>query len=195
MATISKHGVFVALNPGAIHSEELHSKFSDTLGVLITGRSGIGKSELALNLIHRGHSLVADDAPLLNRQDNEIIGRCSDTLQDFLDVQDLGVLNIRFLFGAAAIKTSQRLDLIAHLVDAHETTPQETADAADTSHSQCILDLPIPKHIIPIKPGRHLALWVECIALNQQLQARGYDAGQDLQNRLDQIIARQASCA
>ena len=182
----------MALNPGVSHFGQ-----PDILGILITGRSGIGKSELALNLIDRGHSLIADDAPLLNRVDNDIIGQCPETLQDFLNVRGLGVLNIRFLYDETAIKTSQRLDLIIRLVDTDEPAQDTAQDTLLFNHIsyQHVLGITIPERAIKIKPGRDLALWVECAARDLQLRQQGYHAEQELQQRLDRIIERQSSCA
>lgn len=203
MATISKHGVFMALIPEALYSSTLSAGSSGmrsgidagcikrvgSTGVLLTGRSGIGKSELALSLIDRGHRLVADDAPLLNYNDRQIIGQCSEVLQDFLKIRNLGVVNIRFMYGENAVQSFQRLDLIIHLHDGSESD----VDFAERK-SQQILGVAIPKLSISVQQQRNLTLLVECAARDSMLRRQGYHADQDLQQRLTQTIARQTLC-
>jgi HPr kinase/phosphorylase len=180
MTTISRHGVFITINRS---------------GVLIVGRSGIGKSELALHLLDRGHSLVADDAPLLSRADDHtIFGQCPEVLQDFLNVYGLGILNIRRLYGDGAIIPQQRLDLIIRL----ENDPAQIKSSASSAlngfyQRQQILGIPVPELTMLVKSDRDHALLVECAVRDLQLRNQGYTAGQDLQTRLSQVIARQSA--
>ncbi len=163
-----------------------HGVFMDVLGigVLLTGNSGIGKSELALGLINRGHRLVADDAVTITKQeDNTLFGTCPELLQDFLEVRGLGVLNIRVMFGDTAIKDRKRLQLIIHIV----TLDDERLRNLDRLHGvhtiQTIFDIDIPEVTIPVAPGRNLSVLVECAVRNQVLKMTGYSASEEFINR------------
>jgi len=162
----------------------MHGVFMDVfgLGVLITGDSGVGKSELALELISRGHGLVADDVVELGRvAPNTIEGRCPGMLRDFLEVRGLGLLNIRTIFGETASRMKMRLTLIVHL--------QRTSIGVDSprlpldAQSQEILGVPIRKVIIPVAAGRNLAVLMEAAVRNTILQMRGIDSMQDFLER------------
>jgi len=165
------------------------------LGVLITGASGAGKSELALELISRGHRLIADDAPELSRIAGNIIeGRCPPHLQDFLEVRGLGVLNIRRLFGDSAITLNKRVRLIINLVRAGEGPGTEAFRLQGTRRYRWILDVPIPEISLPIAPGRNLAVLVECAVRDYIQRLHGYLADQDLAERLHREIAGRRPC-
>ena len=164
----------------------VHGVFLEVLstGVLLTGESGTGKSELALELISRGHRLIADDAPEFARIAPDIInGTCPPLLQDFLEVRGLGVLNIRAMYGDSVIKNSKYLRLIIHLV-----TPQHEASTIQdrlqiNQQVRNILGLDVPVVTIPVAPGRNLAVLVEAAARNHLLRVNGYNAGEDLSAR------------
>lgn len=147
------------------------------IGILITGESGIGKSELALDLLSRGHRLIADDAPEFYRSEPDmILGSCPPVLRDFLEVRGLGLLNIRAMFGESAVKQTERLQLTVELVkmtDAQLNRMQRLTAARQTHN---ILGVPIHKVTLPVTPGRHLAVVIECAARNQILLNQGYDA-------------------
>ena len=165
------------------------------LGVLLTGNSGIGKSELALDLISRGHRLIADDTPELSRISPHVIqGCCPINLCDFLEVRGLGILNIRRLFGDQAVKQRKRIHLIIHLLASEEQNLNAEARLQGI-HSQCtILGVNLPKISLPIAPGRNLAVLVECAVRNHHLHRKGYHADQDLAQRLQKEISSQAPC-
>ena len=166
------------------------------LGVLITGASGTGKSELALELISRGHRLIADDAPELCRIAGDIIeGRCPPHLQGFLEVRGLGILNIRRLFGDSAITLNKPVQLIIHLVRAGEAGGADEFRLQGTRGYRRILDVPIPEISLPIAPGRNLAVLVECAVRDYLQRLQGYLADQDLAERLHREIARRPPCA
>jgi len=158
----------------------IHGVFMEVIGigVLITGASGIGKSELALELLSRGHRLIADDAPefTCSGQSN-ITGTCPRTLQDFIEVRGLGILNVRAMFGDSAIKHKKDLRLIVEL---QEMTDKQLAqvERISVSQAQPILDIDIPLVTIPVAPGRNLAIIVECAARNQILLNKGYNAAE-----------------
>jgi HPr kinase/phosphorylase len=162
------------------NSTSLHGVFMEvfTIGVQISGNPGCGKSELALELITRGHRLIADDAPAFTQISPEIIdGTCPAALQDCLEVRGLGVLNVRQMFGDAAIKLNKFLRLIIHLRvpgGAEKTTPTDRL-AGDTS-SQKVLELDIPCISLQVLPGRNLAVMVEAAVRDFMLKMKGYDA-------------------
>ena len=162
----------------------MHGVFMDVfgMGVLITGDSGVGKSELALELISRGHGLVADDVVELARvAPGQIEGRCPGMLRDFLEVRGLGLLNIRTIFGETASRRKMKLTLIVHLQRpaAGMEAPRLPLDA----QNQEILGVPIRKVIIPVAAGRNLAVLMEAAVRNTILQMRGIDSMQDFLER------------
>src|SRR5712691_4196609 len=158
---------------------ERHGVLMDVLGlgVLITGESGVGKSELGIELISRGHGLVADDVVQLSRiAANALEGRCPPMLKDFLEVRGLGVLNIRTIFGETAVRRKMKLRLLAHL-----ERPQPGArDPAErlplTAQSEEILGVTVRKVTIPVAAGRNLAVLVEAAVRNEILKLRGIDS-------------------
>ena len=157
----------------------MHGVFMEIVGVgiLITGASGIGKSELALDLLSRGHRLIADDAPEFHRADpGIIIGSCPPVLRDFLEVRGLGVLNIRSMFGESAVKQTQRLQLTVELVKMADEQLNQAQRLTTARQTHDVLGAPIHKVTLPVTPGRHLAVVVECAARNQILLNQGYDA-------------------
>ena len=166
------------------------------LGILLTGNSGVGKSELALELISRGHCLIADDAPELTRSDSGVIeGGSPALLHDFLHVRGLGLLNIRRLFGDAAIGACRPLDLIVNLVNLDTETyfdDEKTLRSDKTNRN--ILDVIIPQVDLPIYPGRNLAIWVECVVRDTALRRTGYHADQDFAERLQRKMKRKLIC-
>lgn len=159
------------------------------IGVLLTGDPAVGKSELALELISRGHRLVADDAPELMRVAPDIInGACPPMLQDFLEVRGLGLLNIRALFGESAIKRSKYLRLIIHLKSSDEAEAVVMDRLTGSTSSLQVLGLDIPRVTIPVAPGRNMAILVETAVRNHMLRETGYDASEDFIERQRQAI-------
>ncbi|TSA21401.1 MAG: HPr(Ser) kinase/phosphatase [Betaproteobacteria bacterium] len=152
------------------------------LGVLITGDPAIGKSELALELVSRGHRLVADDAVELHATSPETLeGRSPTLLRDFMEVRGLGLLNIRLMFGEAAVKHSLPLKLIVQLMPADAWDASNRFDMqADLCH---ILEIAVPKVRLPVAVGRNLAVLVEVAVRNYVLQQRGYNSGEDFARR------------
>ncbi len=171
-----------------------HGVFLDVLGVgvLITGDSGIGKSELGLELITRGSGLVADDVTELYRISPETLeGRCPELLRDFIEVRGLGMLNIRTMFGETAVRRKKGLKLIVHL---HRPSGDEVAQLErlpiHASHQE-ILGVKINTVSIPVMAGRNLAVLVEAAARNFVLQQRGIDTMQEFLNRHEQQMREQ----
>ena len=154
-----------------------HGVFMDILGlgVLLTGESGLGKSELGLELISRGHGLVADDAVDLYRiSQTSIEGRCPDLLMNLLEVRGIGLLDIKAIFGETAVRRKMRLKLIVHLVR-KETMDRDFERLPYEPLNESILDVPVRKTVIAVDAGRNLAVLVEAAVRNTILQLRGID--------------------
>jgi len=161
---------------------ERHGVFMDVLGVgvLITGESGAGKSELGLELISRGHGLVADDVVEISRIGADVLeGRCPPMLKDFLEVRGLGLLNIRTIFGETAVRRKMKLRLICHLERPHPGGRDVAERLPLAELSEDILGATIRKVIIPVAAGRNLAVLVEAAVRNEILKLRGIDATQE----------------
>jgi HPr kinase/phosphorylase len=173
----------------------LHGVFMEvfTIGVLITGGAGSGKSELALELLNRGHRLIADDAPEFTRITPEIIdGTCPEPLQDCLEVRGLGVLNVRHMFGDSAVKLNKFLRLIIHL---KVPTPDEIRDNKDRLRgdidSETVLEMEIPRITLPVLAGRNLAVIAEAAVRDFMLKMKGYDAASAFIERHSRMLQRQ----
>lgn len=169
----------------------LHGVYMEVMaiGVLITGPSGIGKSELALELISRGHRLIADDAPLFSRIAPDIIdGTSPETLQDFLEVRGLGIINVRELFGDSAIKKNKYLKLIVQLQPMDNKHLLALDRLEGSYNTRNILDMEIPEITLPVAPGRNLAIMMECAARNHILRVSGYNASEIYTKRQSEHI-------
>jgi HPr kinase/phosphorylase len=167
-----------------------HGVFMDVLGlgVLITGDSGVGKSELGLELISRGHGLVADDVVEISRIGQEQLdGRCPAMLKDFLEVRGLGVLDIRSIFGETAVRPRKALRLIVHL-DIPEGGMEPKDRLATRSGTQDILGVEIPTVTLAVAPGRNLAVLVEAAVRNHILLTRGVDSTREFIARQEAAI-------
>jgi HPr kinase/phosphorylase len=154
-----------------------HGVFMDILGigVLLTGESGLGKSELGLELISRGHGLVADDAVDLYRVSQTALeGRCPELLMNLLEVRGIGLLDIKAIFGETAVRRKMRLKLIVHLVR-KETMDRDFERLPYEPLSEDILEVPVRKTVIAVDAGRNLAVLVEAAVRNTILQLRGID--------------------
>ena len=163
----------------------LHGVFMDVLGlgVLVTGDSGAGKSELGLELISRGHGLVADDVVELSRVAPTVLeGRCPEMLQDFIEVRGLGLLNIRTIFGETACRRKMRLRLICHL-DRRQPGPDDPSRLPLQQETQDILGVKIGRVVLPVAAGRNLAVLLEAAVRSTILQLRGIDSTQEFIER------------
>jgi HPr kinase/phosphorylase len=163
----------------------MHGVFMDILGlgVLITGESGLGKSELGLELISRGNGLVADDAVDLYRINQDTIeGRCPELLLNLLEVRGIGLLDIRGIFGETAVRRKKRLQLIVHLVR-RETMERDYERIPYEPLMQDVLDVPVRKVVIQVVAGRNIAVLVEAAVRNTILQMRGVDTYKDFVER------------
>ena len=173
----------------------LHGVFMEvfTIGVLITGDPGSGKSELALELLNRGHRLIADDAPEFTRISPEIIdGTCPEALQDCLEVRGLGVLNVRHMFGDAAVKLNKFLRLIIHLEIPDDPGHTNSKDRLrGNTSSMEVLDMDIPRITLPVMAGRNLSIIAEAAVRDFMLKMKGYDAASAFIERHSLILQRQ----
>ena len=173
-----------------------HGVFLDVLGVgvLITGDSGIGKSELGLELITRGNGLVADDVTDLFRVAPETLeGRCPELLRDFLEVRGLGMLNIRTMFGETAVRRKKGLKLIVHLERPLDGDVSQLERLPIHASHEEILGVKINTVSVPVVAGRNLAVLVEAAARNFVLQQRGIDTMQEFINRHEQQMRQGSS--
>lgn len=172
-------------------TQVVHGVFMDVLGigVLLTGESAIGKSELALELLTRGHRLIADDAPIFVRATpGQLSGHCPEILQNFLEVRGLGVLNIRAMFGDVAVKQRMELHLIVNLVPVELEQLQQLDRLHGTRRKRSLLEVAVDEVELPVAPGRSLAVLVEAAARNHILYTNGYDAAQDFIARQQTLI-------
>jgi HPr kinase/phosphorylase len=163
----------------------MHGVFMDILGlgVLITGESGLGKSELGLELISRGNGLVADDSVDLYRINQATIeGRCPDLLQNLLEVRGIGLLDIRAIFGETAVRRKMRLKLIVHLVR-KETLERDYERMPHEPLTQDVIGIPVRKVVIQVVAGRNIAVLVEAAVRNTILQLRGIDTYEEFVDR------------
>ncbi|MBK9493210.1 MAG: HPr(Ser) kinase/phosphatase [Xanthomonadales bacterium] len=180
----------------AARRETMHGVFMEvySIGVLITGASGSGKSELALELITRGHRLVADDATEFTQIAPDVLdGTCPELLQDLLEVRGLGILDIREMFGDTSVKRNKYLRLIVHL-ERHD--PQLEAKSTDRLYGDVgqrrILDIDIPQITLPVAPGRNLAVLVEAAVRSHILKSKGVDPAQTFIDRQAHQMRRQS---
>lgn len=171
-----------------------HGVLLDVLGVgvMITGDSGVGKSELALELISRGSGLVADDVvELFHIAPKTLEGRSPELLKDFLEVRGLGLLNIRTIFGETAVRRRKNLKLIVELMKPGQGKTAQAERLPLQASSQNILDVDVRKVQLPVAAGRNLAVLVEAAVRNYVLQLRGIDSTQEFMARQSKIIADQ----
>jgi HPr kinase/phosphorylase len=168
----------------------LHGVLMDVLGmgVLITGDSGAGKSELALELISRGHGLVADDVVDVSRIGLDVLeGRCPDMLRDFLEVRGLGLINIRTVFGETACRRKMRLKLIVHLQKPARGVPEAARLPLD-AQNETILGVPVHRVTLPIAAGRNLAVLLEAAVRVTILGLRGINSMQEFLDRQENAL-------
>ncbi len=156
-------------------------------GVLITGESGIGKSEAALELVKRGHRLVTDDVVELRKvSDDTIIGSAPDITKNFIELRGIGIVDIKALFGVASVRDTQSIDLVIKLEDWDKDKEYDRLGLEEEYTEY--LGNKIVCHNLPIRPGRNLALIIEAAAVNQRQKKMGYNAAQELYSRVQNSL-------
>lgn len=158
------------------------------VGVLITGESGVGKSEAALELVKRGHQLVADDAVDVCRvNDNRLTGEAPANIRHFMEIRGIGIIDIKAMYGIGAVLMSKSIDLVIHLEPWKEKKAYDRLGLSQEFTS--ILDVKVPQLVLPVRPGRNLAIIIEVAARNFSLKNMGYSAAQELDRRLNEMMA------
>ena len=153
-------------------------------GVLIQGESGVGKSEVAIELIKRGHRIIADDAvDIIKNNSGQLVASSPELIRHYMELRGIGVIDVRRLFGMGAIKDSQEIDLVIHLEPWKEGKVYDRL-GMDSAYTE-ILDTPIPSLTIPVKPGRNLASILEVAAMNNRNRKMGHNAALELSQRMD----------
>ncbi|OGG51653.1 MAG: HPr(Ser) kinase/phosphatase [Candidatus Handelsmanbacteria bacterium RIFCSPLOWO2_12_FULL_64_10] len=162
----------------------LHGSLVDVngIGLLFIGKSAIGKSEVALDLVERGHRLVADDVVIVSRKTQGIlVGTSPEMLRTFLEIRGLGILDVRNMFGIRAFRIQKRIEIVVKLVEWDDSLDYERTGLED--HYASIMDVEIPLVTVPIYPGKNITVIAEAIALNHQLKLQGYHTAQEFNRR------------
>lgn len=157
-------------------STNLHGELLEVfgVGVLIMGKSSVGKSEAALELVNRGHRLVADDMVDITAIDNKIIGTSPDNIRHFMELRGLGIINVRRLYGSGAIKKESQVDMVIELEQWKDDFEYDRLGI--DQHFIELLDIKLPHMVVPVRAGRNIALIIEVAAMNQREKALGYNA-------------------
>lgn len=158
------------------------------VGVLITGKSGVGKSETALELVKKGHRLVADDAVEIHQEgENTLVGHAPKLIEHLLEIRGVGIIDIMTLFGASAVRTFKRISLV---IDLEIWDSDKTYDRLGLEEEKIkIIDTDLTKLTIPVRPGRNLSVIIEVAAMNYRLKRMGVNAAEEFSKRLDEVIA------
>lgn len=152
------------------------------MGVLLTGVSGIGKSEVALELVHRGHRLVADDSVIIKKSNGILIGRAPDMIRHMLEIRGVGIINVERMFGSVAVRVNKSVDAVFELVNWEEGKTYERIGSETLTEE--ILGVSLPKLEIPVKAGRNLFVVIEAAVASLRLKQMGYSAPDELEERL-----------
>ncbi|MDR2883584.1 MAG: HPr(Ser) kinase/phosphatase [Deferribacteraceae bacterium] len=159
------------------------------LGIIITGDSGIGKSECALELVKRGHRLVADDIISIRRRQHYIVGSSNETLASHLELRGVGILNLSEMFGVTAIRPRKKIDLIINFLSFEEWSRRDDTDRLGLSERcKTILDIEVPETFCPVSPGRNMADVVEMAAKNQMMRTMGYNSAREFVNAVNSKV-------
>jgi len=162
------------------------------IGLLLMGKAGIGKSEVALDLVERGHRLVADDVVVITKKDDQVlIGSGTDLVQHFMEVRGLGLVDIRAMFGIRAIRFQKRVEVVVHMQLWDEEEEYTRLGMVDETCSMMGVDLPVVK--VPITPGKNITVICEVIAMNHLLRHYGYDPAEVFSQRLAEQISKKGS--
>ncbi len=168
---ITRHGVLV----------EMYGE-----GILLTGESGVGKSETAMELVKRGHRLVADDAvEIVKVSADRLMGSSPELIRHFIELRGIGIVNVRRIFGIGAVKDTGNIDMVIHL-EVWDRSKTYDRLGFETEYAD-ILDVKVPKLTIPVRPGRNLAIILEAAAMNNRQKRMGYNVEKDLEDRLKKL--------
>ena len=161
------------------------------MGVLLTGDSGVGKSEAALELIKRGHQLVADDVVDICRlSDTELVGECPEMVRHFMEIRGIGIIDIRAMYGVGAVSVSKSIDLVMQMEKWVEGKSYDRLGLTDDYID--ILGVKVPCQLMPVRPGRNVAIIIEVAARNHSLKRLGYSAPHELDRRMNEMVHRKA---
>ncbi len=177
--------ISIYLNEILAPTEVVHGVLMDMVGVgvLILGSSSIGKSETALELIQRGHRLVADDAVCVKRISDRLVGTCPESIRHFMEVRGIGIIDVRAMYGAGSIRETKVIDLVVKFEPWREDAEYDRLGDEEKYYRMLETDLPL--YVIPIRPGRNLAAILEVVARNHRLKSMGINALDELVGRLD----------
>ena len=147
-------------------------------GILLMGNSGVGKSETAMELIKRGHRLVADDSVVIRRIENELVGTAPDRIRYFMELRGIGIINVKNMYGSGAVMTEKEIELVMELEPWRKDKEYDRIGGEE--NVEAILGINVPKLTIPVSAGRNLAILIEVAARDQRLKNMGYDAASEL---------------
>lgn len=175
--------LFVYLNRLLAPVTTKHGVLMDVFGVgiMLTGNSGVGKSETAMELIKRGHRLVADDSVLIKRIENTLVGTAPERIRYFMELRGIGIINVKNMYGSGSVLGEKNIELVMEMEPWQQG--KEYDRIGGEKNVEEIFGVKIPKLVIPVSPGRNLAILIEVAARNQRLKSMGYDAAQELIQR------------
>lgn len=175
--------LYIYLNRLLAPSVSEHGVLMEVFGVgmLLTGKSGVGKSETAMELIKRGHRLIADDSVIIKEIANELYGTAPDIIRYFMELRGIGIINVKSMYGSGSILDEKKIELVIQLENWQQG--KEYDRVGDTSAAAEYLGVKVPKLTIPVSPGRNLAIIIEVAARNFRLKSMGYDASEELITR------------
>ena len=171
--------------------ETMHGVLIDVhgVGVLLTGESGVGKSEAALELVKRGHQLAADDVVDICRvADDRLIGESPEMVRHFMEIRGIGIIDIRAMYGVGSVIVSKSIDMVIHMEKWDSSKEYDRLGL--TEETVTILGVKVPYQTMPVRPGRNLAIIIEVAARNLSLKRMGYSAAHELDRRLNELIAQ-----
>lgn len=175
--------LYIYLNRALAPSVSEHGVLMEVFGVgmLLIGKSGVGKSETAMELIKRGHRLIADDSVIIKEIANELYGTAPDIIRYFMELRGIGIINVKSMYGSGSVLGEKKIELVIQLENWQQG--KEYDRVGDSSDSIEYLGIKLPKLTIPVSPGRNLAIIIEVAARNFRLKSMGYDASEELITR------------